>query len=158
MSDASYQISEASIKKPIRTSGERSTVPIRHFTDLIAWQKARQVSGEVFRLSKRWPAEERYSLIDQIRRASRSVGANIAEAWGKRRYEAAFVAKLVDADGEAHETEHWLIEAGDCGYLSADEVARLREAVAEVGRLIGGILANPTPFLSKPRVVPPSSL
>src|SRR5882757_6020165 len=97
----------------VRSQPESHSQAIRGFTDLIVWQKARQLGLRVFELSQSWPAVERYALTDQIRRSSRSVGANIAEAWGKRRYEAAFVAKLVDSDAEAHETEHWLIVAHD---------------------------------------------
>ena len=85
-------------------------------------------------MSRTWPPEERYALTDQVRRSSRSVGANIAEAWGKRRYEASFVAKLVDADGEAHETEHWLINAEAHGYITNEQLSGLRSRLAEVGR------------------------
>jgi four helix bundle protein len=127
----------------------RGPMAIRHFTDLIVWQKAHQMALQVFRLSKTWPAEERYSLIDQARRASRSVGANIAEAWGKRRYEAAFVAKLVDADGEAHETEHWLINAEAHGYISQAQLTELRSLLAEVGRMLGSMINQPASFVAK---------
>ena len=122
---------------------------IRHFTDLIVWQKSHAVGLEVFRLSKTWPAEERYALIDQVRRSSRSIGANIAEAWGKRRYEAAFVAKLVDADAEAHETEHWLINAEAHGYSTAAQLAVTRALLVEVGKMLGSMIYNPGSFLAK---------
>jgi four helix bundle protein len=133
----------------IQSAGSRRTAPIRHFTDLIVWQKAHAVAQEVFRLSKSWPAEERYALTDQVRRASRSVGANIAEGWGKRRYAASFVAKLVDADGEGHETEHWLINAEAHGYIDSAAVARLRSQLSEVGRMLGSMIKNPAPFVAK---------
>ncbi|MCB1104295.1 MAG: four helix bundle protein [Opitutaceae bacterium] len=126
-----------------------SSAPIRHFTDLIVWQRAHAVAQDVFQLSKSWPAEEKYALTDQIRRSSRSVGANIAEGWGKRRYEAAFVAKLVDADGEAHETEHWLITAEGHGYISPQQSADLRSRLSEVGRMLGAMIKNPAPFVTK---------
>lgn len=126
-----------------------SAAPIRHFTDLIVWQKAHAVAQEVYRLSKTWPSEEKYALTDQIRRSSRSVGANIAEGWGKRRYEAAFVAKLVDADGEAHETEHWLINAEGHGYITAEQSIDLRSRLTEVGRMLGAMMKNPAPFVTK---------
>ena len=103
------------------TPSPKESKAIRSFTDLMVWQKAHDLSGRVFELSKRFPGEERFSLTDQIRRSSRSIGANIAEAWGKRRYDAAFVAKLTDSDGEAHETKHWLLEAQSCGYLTSGE-------------------------------------
>jgi four helix bundle protein len=79
---------------------------VTHFTELVVYQRSFALAGQIFVLSKRWPPEERYSLTDQIRRASQSVGANVAESWGKRRYEAHFVSKLTDADGENHEVEH----------------------------------------------------
>jgi four helix bundle protein len=88
-------------------------------------------------------------LTDQLRRASRSVGANIAEAWGKRRHEAHFLSKLSDADAENHETEHWLLTAKRDGYLSVPEFAELLEAKKDVGRMLGAMLQAPGPFLLK---------
>jgi 23S rRNA-intervening sequence protein len=76
------------------------------FRDLLVYQKARELQREVFLISRAFPKDERFSLSDQIRRSSRSIGANIAEAWAKRRYEAHFVSKLTDADGEQYETQH----------------------------------------------------
>lgn len=131
-----------------QTSGARPAA-IRHFTELIVWQKSHAAGLEVFRLSKTWPTEERYALTDQVRRSSRSIGANIAEAWGKRRYEAAFVAKLTDADAEAHETEHWLINAQDHGYSSATQLAVSRALLVEVGKMLGSMINHPAPFLAK---------
>src|SRR5438552_2358967 len=89
----------------------------KSFRDLDTYQRARAGAKEVFRLSCGFPPEEKYSLTDQIRRSSRAVGAMIAEAWAKRRYPAAFVAKLNDALGEAMETQAWLDDALDCGYI-----------------------------------------
>ena len=123
---------------------------IRHFTDLEAWRKSYELGLEGFPLSKTWPAEERYALTDQVRRSSRSIGANLAEAWGKRRYEAAFVAKLTDADAGAHETEHWLINAQAHSYISAADLNKLRALLDEVGRMLGSMIARPAPFLTKP--------
>jgi four helix bundle protein len=97
---------------------------VTHFTELSVYQKSFELAGQIFCLSKCWPAEERYSLTDQIRRASRSVGANLAEAWGKRRYEAHFVSKLTDADGENHEVEHWLLSANRDGHIQNGEMNR----------------------------------
>ena len=122
---------------------------ISHFTDLKVYQKAADLAADIFTISKRWPAEERYSLTDQIRRAARSTGANIAEAWGKRRYEAHFVSKLTDADGENHEVEHWLLTARRDGYLTDSELAPLLEQKREIGRMLGSMLQNPGPFLLK---------
>ena len=86
---------------------------VKHFKDLEVYKRQLELSRDVFRLSKRFPAEERFSLTDQLRRASLSIGAQIAEAWAKRLYPKHFISKLSDADGEQMETQHWLIEAGD---------------------------------------------
>src|ERR1041384_533176 len=103
--------------------------------DLIVYQKAYELAMEIFEISKRFPAEERYSLTDQIRRSSRSVCTNIREAWAKRRYEAHFVSKLSDSDGENGETDSWLDFAHDCRYLSRDDHARLTAECGEVGAM-----------------------
>ena len=99
----------------------------RRFFDLIVYQRAREVAREVFELSKSFPKEEKYSLIDQVRRSSRSVGAQIAEAWAKRRYERHFVSKLTDADAEQLETQHWIQVARECGYLTEKQAVDLTE-------------------------------
>lgn len=125
------------------------TGPIRHFTDLIVWQKAHAVALDVYRLSRSWPPEERYALTDQVRRSSRSVGGNIAEGWGKRRYEASFVSKPVDADGEAHETEHWLICAEAHRSVTSEQLFDMRSRLGEVGRMLGSMIKNPSSFVAK---------
>lgn len=106
---------------------------------------------EMFRLSKSWPAEEKYSLTDQVRRSSRSVCSNLREAWAKRRYEAHFVSKLSDCDGENSETDTWLDYARDCGYLTVETHAELIREVVEVGKMLGSMLNNPAPFLLHPK-------
>jgi four helix bundle protein len=100
---------------------------VKDFRELRVYQKAFESAMAIFELSKKWPVEERYSLTDQIRRSSRSVCANIAEAWRKRRYPASFVSKMSDADTEAGETLVWLEFAKSCGYLHEKDVIRLRE-------------------------------
>lgn len=97
-------------------------------------------------ISKRFPKEEMYALTDQIRRSSRSVGANIAEAWAKRRYEKHFISKLTDADGEQQETQHWLETAVVCGYLSQEESQKLMEICLRIGRLLGGMITKANQF------------
>ncbi|MCL4179396.1 MAG: four helix bundle protein [Verrucomicrobia bacterium] len=97
-----------------------TTYYARSFKDLRVHQKAREVSQVVFKLTKTFPKEEMYSLTDQIRRSARSVGAQIAEAWGKRRYEKHFVSKLTDADAEQMETQHWVGESTAEYFTSAD--------------------------------------
>ena len=94
---------------------------IRSFKELRVWQNAMDAAMLVFELTKRFPVEERYSMTDQFRRASRSVAANIAEAWRKRRYAAAFVSKLSDAEGEAAESQTWAEFALRCNYLPAEQ-------------------------------------
>lgn len=112
----------------------------RSFRDLFAYQQARALAKDIFETSKRFPREETYSLTDQIRRSSRSVGAQIAEAWAKRRYERSFVSKLTDADGEQYETQHWLETAADCGYLNQDELQDLLSRCQRIGKLLGGMV------------------
>jgi len=107
---------------------------VRRHTDLEVFERAFSAAMRVFELSKAFPAVERYALTDQMRRASRSVAANLAEGWRKRRYPAAFVAKLGDAEGEAAETQVWLQFPVSCGYL-APETARL--LYAEYDEIIG---------------------
>ncbi|MEZ5945153.1 MAG: four helix bundle protein [Planctomycetaceae bacterium] len=102
----------------------RKSKVVRH-TDLEVYQRAFQAAMAVFRLSKNFPVEERYSLTDQIRRSSRSVAANITEAWRKRRYQGSFVNKLNDAEGEAAETQTWLQFAVECRYVEAESTRAL---------------------------------
>jgi four helix bundle protein len=98
---------------------------VRRHTDLEVYQRAFKAAMRIFELSRRFPQEERYSLTDQIRRASRSVCANAAEGWRKRRYKAAMISKLSDAEGEAAETQTWLQFCVGCGYLERDQAAKL---------------------------------
>src|SRR5947209_3805379 len=98
----------------------------KDFRELRVFQTAFRCATAVFDLSRKWPPEERYSLTDQIRRSTRSVCANIAEAWRKRRYPASFVSKLSDADAEAGEALVWLEFARDCGYLTPETTKELR--------------------------------
>ena len=119
--------------------------------DLDVYKKAYAISMEIFHLSKGWPVDEKYSLIDQIRRSSRSVCSNLREAWAKRRYEAHFISKLSDCDGENSETDTWLDYARDCGYLAVNKHAELSDSIVEVGRMLGSMLNNPQPFLLKPK-------
>ena len=93
---------------------------VRHFRDLRVYRASFDAAMKIFELSKGWPKEERYSLTDQIRRSSRSVCEQIAEAWRKRRYHAHFRSKLTDADSEAAETQAWLEFALKCGYITQE--------------------------------------
>ena len=104
---------------------------------------------EVFVLTKKFPSEERFALTSQIRRSSRSVCMNLREAWAKRRYEAHFVSKLTDCDGESNETDTSLDFARDCGYLLNTEHARLTGLNNEIGRMLGAMILAPEKFLLK---------
>lgn len=98
---------------------------IKTHEDLEVYQIAFEAAMKIFELSKRFPTEEKYSLTDQIRRSSRSVCANLAEAWRKRRYKAAFIAKLSDSEAEAAEVQVWLKFPVECGYLEIDTARNL---------------------------------
>jgi len=123
---------------------------VRSFKELRVYQKARAVSQAVFKLSKQFPKEEMYSLTDQFRRSARSIGAQIAEAWAKRRYEKHFVSKLTDADAEQMETQHWVGEAQDCGYLGPAEVASLNSDLFEIGRMLNSMIEKAGSFCGSP--------
>ena len=111
------------------------------FRDLIVYRRACEFSLAIFILTERFPRKEDYSLTDQIRRSSRSIGANIAEAWAKRQYERHFlISKLSDA--EQQETQHWIETALDCKYISQEEANSLLEKCTEIGRLLGGMMAK----------------
>jgi four helix bundle protein len=124
---------------------------IKSAKDLRVYKRAYALAMEIFNISKRWPSEEKYSLTDQIRRSSRSVCSNSREVWAKRRYEAHFISKLTDADGENSETDTWLDFAKDCKYISDEDHHRLTHECKEVGAMLGSMLNNPIPFLIKDR-------
>ena len=128
------------------------------FRDLLAYQKARELSQEIFEVTKAFPKEEMFSLTDQIRRSSRSIGAQIAEAWAKRRYEKHFVSKLTDADGEQQETQHWLETAVACGYLSPEKGNHLLQTCQRIGRLLGGMMTKADKFCGQPHVLREAAL
>jgi four helix bundle protein len=129
---------------------------IKSAKDLIVYQKAYALAMEIFEASRKFPAEEKYSLIDQIRRSSRSVCTNLREAWAKRRYEAHFVSKLTDADGENGETETWLDFAHACGYFSKHDHALFTEKCREVGAMLGSMISDPSSFILRQISDPPS--
>lgn len=108
----------------------------RSFRDLNVYRQARETAQKIFELSRQFPAEERYSLTDQIRRSSRAVKAMIAEAWGRRRYKAVFVNKLDEALGEATETQSWLDDARDSKYLSDDEFSEVDSNCIVICRML----------------------
>jgi four helix bundle protein len=130
--------------------------PIKSHEDLEVYKMAFDVAMRIFELSKTFPVEERYSLTDQIRRSSRSVCANMAEAWRKRRYEAAFVAKLNDCvrgacrrQAEAAETQTWLKFAVKCNYLNAETARELYSTYNRILSILVTIINNPSPWIIK---------
>ena len=112
----------------------------KSFRDLIVYQKAKAVSRRIFELSKKFPKEETYSMTDQIRRSSRSIGAQIAEAWGKRRYKKHFISKITDSDSEQLETQHWVGDAADCKYITKEQEQDLIERLSEIGRILNSMM------------------
>jgi len=122
---------------------------IEGYRELRVYRAAFDAAMDIFRLTQQFPPEERYSLTGQIRRSSRSVCANIAEAWRKRRYPAAFVAKLSDAESEAAETQVWLEFSLECGYLAAREVHALLDLYDKVQAQIVLMLNEPDKWGTK---------
>jgi four helix bundle protein len=118
----------------------------KSFRDLLVYQKARKLSQEIFKYSKAFPKEETYSLTDQVRRSSRSIGAQIAEAWGKRQYARHFVSKLTDADAEQLETQHWVDVALDCGYLNQEQGDTQLGLLTEIGRMLHSMISKADQF------------
>jgi len=125
--------------------GERIT---RH-GELHVYQRAFELSMKLFRLSQSFPVDERYSLTDQMRRSSRSVCANLAEAWRKRRYKAAFVSKLSDSEAEAAETQAWIQFAVECEYTSSEVARTLYQEYDETLAMIVAMIHNPEKWLIK---------
>ncbi|MEX2286112.1 MAG: four helix bundle protein [Planctomycetaceae bacterium] len=116
---------------------------IRSYKELRVYQAAFDAAMRIFELSKVFPPEERYSMVDQMRRSSRSVCANIAEAWRKRRYQAHFVSKLSDAESEAEETRIWLEFASRCGYIKKPQAQELDEKYDKILGQLVVMIASP---------------
>ena len=119
--------------------------------DLKLYKAAYELAMQVFHLTKTFPPEEKFALTSQIRRSSRSVCLNLREAWAKRRYEAHFISKLTDCDGENSETDSSLDFARDCRYITLDQHAKLAALCKEIGRMLGGMIKNPGTFLTTSR-------
>jgi four helix bundle protein len=119
---------------------------IRSFRELKVYQQSREQAQRIFKLTQTFPREERYSLTDQIRRSSRAVKSMIAEAWGHRRYPASFVSKLTNAMGEATETQSWLDDALDCGYITAVQHQEHDIAWQSLGGMINNTIERADDF------------
>jgi four helix bundle protein len=129
---------------------------VRDFDKLHIYRTAFARAMEIFRLSKSWPKVENYALTDQIRRSSRSVCANIAEAWGKRRYEANFINKLSTAESEATETITWLDFARACEYLSETDHRYLRDEYKQVRSGLVKMMAAPSSWCGPAKLREPA--
>lgn len=116
------------------------------FRDLVVFKRSFDLSMKIFYLTKNFPKEEKYSLTDQIRRSSRSVCANLAEAYRKRRYRAHFISKLSDCDSENSETLVWLLFSKECGYIDIEMFHELSGLSYEVGKLLTFMMTNPEKF------------
>ncbi|MEO7725522.1 MAG: four helix bundle protein [Chthoniobacterales bacterium] len=130
---------------------------IKSAKELQVYIRGYDLAMQIFQVSCEFPAEEKFALTGQIRRSSRSVCLNLREAWAKRRYEAHFISKLSDCDGENAETDSSLDFAKDCGYITATEHTKLTDLSREIGRMLGAMLKDPTPFISTESLRPPAS-
>ena len=122
----------------------------RGYRDLNVYRLAYQLALNIHDITKDFPKEEKYALVDQIRRSSRSVAANLAEAWKKRRYKKAFISKIIDCAGEAGETEVWLDFSKDFQYISEEQHVELMQKYDEVSRMLTGMIEKADKFCKKP--------
>lgn len=122
---------------------------INSFRDLIVYQKAFRLAMEIFNITLTFPKEEKYSLTDQIRRSSRSVTSNIAEAWAKRIYPKSFISKLSDSLGEEYETENWLDYSKYCNYIDNETYDNLMKSYDEIRKMLISMINNPAKFCKK---------
>jgi four helix bundle protein len=118
----------------------------RGFRDLIVYQKSYKLAMEIFDITRKFPKEEKYSLVDQILRSSRSIPANISEAWVKRKYPKSFVSKLLDSLAEESETEVWLDMSKDCKYIDVELHNSLLERYSEVAKMLSSMINTPDKF------------
>jgi four helix bundle protein len=118
----------------------------RGFRDLIVYQKSYKLSMEIFEITKKFPKEEKYSLVDQILRSSRSIPANISEARVKRKYPKSFVSKLLDSLAEESETEVWVDMSKDCKYIDNELHNSLLERYTEVAKMLSSMINSPDKF------------
>jgi len=127
-------------------SAPKQSERINSAKDLKVYKAAYDLAMKVFEISKSFPPEERYALTSQIRRSSRSVCLNLREAWAKRRYEAHFISKLTDCDGENSETDSSLDFARDCGYISVQQHATLTAISEAIGKMLGSMIKHSVSF------------
>ena len=128
-------------------SDVRDAIRLNSAKELDVYKMSYKLAMQIFALTKRFPAEEKFALISQIRRSSRSVCLNLREAWAKRRYEAHFLSKLTDCDGENSETDSSIDFARDCAYITVEQHKELANMCQQVGKMLGTMINNPAPFL-----------
>jgi four helix bundle protein len=121
-------------------------VYVKSFKELEVYKRARELSLTIFTLTKQFPDDEKYSLTSQFRRASRAIGSNIAEAWGKRRYIAHFTSKLTDSDSEQLETQHWVEESLDCEYIDNETANNLNNECERIGKMLNVMIDKADKF------------
>jgi four helix bundle protein len=121
------------------------------FRDLFVYQKSYKLAIDIFHLSKTYPKDEKFALIDQMRRASRSIPTNIAEAWARRRYPKSFVNKLIDSHGEEMEMEVWINMSLDFGYISQETHDQLLDRLIEISKMLSSMENNPEKFCRIPK-------
>lgn len=119
---------------------------VEFFHDLEVYQVTRKMSKDIFDISKEFPKEEMYSLTDQVRRSSRSIGAQIAEAWGKRRYPNHFMSKLTDANSELLETQHWIDTALNCQYITSKVANDINTQCISIDKMLNSMMAKADSF------------
>ncbi|MDA3892110.1 MAG: four helix bundle protein [Salinivirgaceae bacterium] len=124
---------------------------VNSFKELQVYKLSRELAFEIFIITKLFPSEEKYSLTDQIRRSSRSIGAQIGESWGKRRYEKHFISKLTDADSEQFETQHWLEVSLECNYIEESVKNSLTIKCESIGKMLQSMI-NKSNIFCKPQL------
>ena len=123
---------------------------VNSYKNLEVYILSRTLASNIFLFTKKFPKEEMYSLTDQIRRSSRSVGAQIAESWAKRRYEKHFISKLTDADAENMETQHWIEIAFDLNLISVEELTKVQNDCISINRMLNSMINKSSQFCKKP--------
>jgi four helix bundle protein len=121
----------------------------KSFKDLEVYKQSRELAKIIFELTNHFPKEERYSLTDQIRRSSRSVGAQIAESWGKRKYENHFILKLTDSDAEQYETQHWIEVSCENNYIDQETKENLIDRCEAIGKMLNSMIEKASQFCQK---------
>jgi four helix bundle protein len=146
------------IETAIIVQGYVGTMQIDSAKDLNVYKLAYNLAMEIFEATKHFPSEEKYALTSQIRRSSRSICLNLREAWAKRRYEAHFISKLTDCDGENSETESSLDFARDCRYISAAQHRTLTAESRKIGGMLGNMIKKAESFIDSGSALPKSDL